>query len=287
MQQLLAMAAVSDAVPSPFFTVLPFIIHHCFIFLSFYQVITPYLAHSRLQYCESSHHPSLVNLRPAYASHLVSDFQRFMVFLPAPLTYDASSWYSAAISGPGRPLDLAWVFVWIRSTQCEWEVWGRRRGFSADDWLTVGLDRPCFDMFQPFWPSRAQGQFGYPASACVRANSSTSFSETQYKIFPGLVIPSASLSLGEEMPLTRTFVTFDTRNPLVGCLFFSLLIYPKIQTTSSGIFHWHIFKLLPSLKAISPLIIEILVKKIWIMQMVFWMRCTSSMKETLEIRQPC
>lgn len=82
-----------------------------------------------------------------------------------------------------------------------------------------------------------------------------SFPETQYEVSPGSVIPSASLSLGEAMPLTGTFVTFHVRNPLVGCLFFSLLISLTSQTTSLGVSHWHIFKLLPSLKAIAPLVI--------------------------------
>lgn len=51
-----------------------------------------------------------------------------------------------------------------------------------------------------------------------------SFPETHYEVSPGSVIPSASLSLEEAMPLTGTFVSFHMRNPLVGCLFFSLLI---------------------------------------------------------------
>lgn len=82
-----------------------------------------------------------------------------------------------------------------------------------------------------------------------------SFPETRYEVSPGSVIPSASLSLGKEMPLTGTFVSFQLRNPLVGCLFFSLVISLEFQINSLGIFHKNIFKLLPSLKDTAPFII--------------------------------
>ena len=85
MQQLLSMAAVRRSAKPLFFTVLLFIIHHSFIFLSFYQIFTAYPAHRLLWYYELPHCTPLVHLHSACASHLVSNSQRFRVFPPAPL----------------------------------------------------------------------------------------------------------------------------------------------------------------------------------------------------------
>lgn len=232
------MAAMSDTVPSfSFSTVLLFIIHFCFIFYPF----TRCSLHTLLTDIHGTvSHP--IVLPGEFPSHLC-----IPASLKIPEVQGLSSSPTGVVPclGPWQPSQDLGNPLLLHVCLCELgapKASGRLKTegvvllATGSETLLVWLDLDwtCFDCSDLTVPKNSLDT--HPSLVLMLSPVCLS-QNLQYKVSPGSLLPSASFSLGKDMPLTRTFVVFHMKDTHIAHLFFSLLISLKFQTTTLATFH--------------------------------------------------